>query len=224
MLDFIDIGSMARYLLVPNTLPLSNLLMKSNMKALETLFSFQSLQVGADLNQFQLVAGAGEMNGIPIQQLVIEPVAVTLCVVGEKRDLNQVYDALCQFLTGIDPKKRMENAKLYTTVYQTQSTVRLSIPFEKMVSPKLLNFLRSQKEILRPDSSSAANIQLSNLSFQVKYKQDNDVFSYLPKLLTIEPRAGADPKENMYFVLTPTDSDAHQTIVKDLERAMAEAK
>ncbi len=223
MLDFIDMGSMARYLFVPNTLPLSNLLMKSNMKALEALFSFQSLQVGADLAQFQLVAGAGEMNGVPIQQLVIEPVAITLCVVGDKHNLNQVYEVLCQFLAGIDPKKRMESPKLYTTAYQTQSTVRLPMPFEKMVAPKLLNFLESQKDILRPDSSSTANLQLSNLSFQVKYKQDNEVFSYLPKLLTIEPRAGADPKEHMYYVLTPTDSDAHRILVEGLGKAMAEA-
>ena len=117
----------------------------------------------------------------------------------------------------------MESPKLYTTAYQTQSTVRLPMPFEKMVAPKLLNFLESQKDILRPDSSSTANLQLSNLSFQVKYKQDNEVFSYLPKLLTIEPRAGADPKEHMYYVLTPTDSDAHRILVEGLGKAMAEA-
>jgi hypothetical protein len=164
------------------------------------------------------------MGGIPIQQLVIEPVAITLCVVGEKSDLNKVYEALRQFLTGIDAKKRMESAKLYTTVYQTQSTVRLSIPYEHLVAPRLVDFLRSQKEALRPSDSSAAEIRLSNLSFQVKYRQGDDVFSYLPKVLTIEPRAGTDPKENIYFVLTPTDSDAHQVMVQELEEAMSETK
>jgi hypothetical protein len=43
-------------------------------------------------------------------------------------------------------------------------------------------------------------------------------------VLTIEPRAGADMKENMYFVQTPTDSDVHQTIVQELENTMVEAK
>jgi hypothetical protein len=77
---------------------------------------------------------------------------------------------------------------------------------------------------LRPSDSSAAEIRLSNLSFQVKYRQGDDVFSYLPKVLTIEPRAGTDPKENIYFVLTPTDSDAHQVMVQELEEAMSETK
>ena len=67
MLDFVDMVSMARYLFAPNTLPLTNLLMNSNKKALETLFSFQGMQVGADVNQFQIDCrhGRSEWRGYP---------------------------------------------------------------------------------------------------------------------------------------------------------------
>ena len=224
MLDFVDMTSMARYLFSPNTLPLTNLLMKSNKKALETLFSFQGMQVGADVNQFQLIAGMGEVNGVAIQQLVIDPVSINLTVVGDHDDLSNSYEVLRNFLTEIDSKRRMENPKLYTTTYQTQSSVKLAIPYERLVAPEFMNFLRSKTDVLRPDDSSAAEIYLSNLSFQVRYIPSTDVYSLVPKVLTIEPRAGSDPKENTYYVLTPTDSDTHRLLVEEFEKAMSGVK
>ncbi len=221
MLDFVDMVSMARYLFAPNTLPLTNLLMNSNKKALEALFSFQGMQVGADVNQFQLIAGMGEVNGVAIQQLVIDPVSINLTVVGDHDDLTNSYEMLRKFLTEIDSKRRMENPKLYTTTYQTQSSVELSIPYERLVAPELMDFLKSKVGVLRPDDSSAAEIYLSNLSFQVRYIPKSDIYSLVPKLLTIEPRAGSDPKGNMYYVLTPTASDAHRMLVEEFEKAMS---
>ena len=224
MLDFVDMVSMARYLFAPNTLPLTNLLMKSNKKALETLFSFQGIQVGADVNQFQLIAGMGEVNGVAIQQVVIDPVSINLTVVGDFADLSNAYEALRKFLTEIDSKRRMENPKLYTTTYQTQSSVKLSIPYERLVAPEFMNFLRSKTDVLRPEDSSTAEIYLSNLSFQVRYIPNTDVYSLVPKVLTIEPRAGSDPKENTYYVLTPTASDTHRLLVEEFEKAMSGVK
>jgi hypothetical protein len=220
MLDFIDMTSWARYLFAPNTLPLANLLLKSNLKALESLFSFQSMQMEADVNQFRLTAGMGEIDGKPVPQLVIDAVSATLGVVGDNSDLCRTYGVLCEFLAGIDPKKRMKHPKLYTTTYQTQSTVQLSLPHERLIAPELVKFLQSRKNMLKPNASSSAEIYLSNLSFQVKYASSNDIFSFVPKMFTIEPRAGADIKENMYFVLTPTDSDAHRMMIQELEKAM----
>jgi hypothetical protein len=224
MLDFVDMVSIARYLFAPNTLPLTNLLMKSNIKALETMFSFQGVQVGADVNQFQLIAGMGEANGVPVQQLAIDAASINLTVVGDHADLSNSYEVLRKFLTEIDSKRRMEKPKLYTTTYQTQSSVKLSIPFERLVAPKFMNFLRSKTDILKTDDTSSAEIHLSNLSFQVKYTPKTNVYALLPKVLTIEPRAGADPKENMYYVLTPTASDEHRLLVEEFEKAMSGGK
>ncbi|MGA7833175.1 MAG: hypothetical protein WCA21_19640 [Terracidiphilus sp.] len=224
MLDFIDMLSMARYLFAPNTLPLTNLLMKSNIKTLEAMFSFQGMQVGADVNQFQLIAGMGEASGVAIQQLVIDAVSINLTVVGDHVDLTNCYDALRKYLTEIDSKRRMENPKIYTTTYQTQSTVKLSVPFERLVAPEFMNFLRSKTDVLKPVDSSSADIYLSNLSFQVKYISNSDMYSLVPKVLSIEPRAGSDPKENTYYVLTPTDSDTHRLLVEEFERAMSGAR
>jgi hypothetical protein len=224
MLDFVDMISMARYLFAPNTLPLTNLLMRSNVKTLETLFSFQGMQVGADVNQFKLIAGMGEANGVAIQQLAIDAVSINLTVVGDQADLSNSYEVLRKFLTEIDSKRRMEKPKLYTTTYQTQSSVKLSIPYERLVAPEFMNFLRSKIDVLRPDDSSAAEIYLSNLSFQVKYIPKTDIYSLVPKVLTIEPRAGSDPKENTYYVLTPTASDTHRLLVEEFEKAMSGVK
>jgi hypothetical protein len=115
----------------------------------------------------------------------------------------------------------MENPKLYTTTYQTQSSVKLSIRYERLVAPEFMNFIKSKIGVLRPDDSSAAEIYLSNLSFQVRYIPKSDIYALVPKLLTIEPRAGSDPKENMYYVLTPTASGAHRMLVEEFEKAMS---
>lgn len=225
MHDFVDMVSIARFLFAPNTLPLTNLLMKSNIKALETKFSFQTIQVNADNNQFQLAAiGVGEANGVAIQQLVIDAVSINLAVGGGSSDLSNTYEILRRFLTEIDSKRRMEHPKLYTTTHQTQSTVRLSVPYERLVAPKFLKFLRSQMDVIRPEDSSSAEVHLSNLSFQVKYTPNSDIYSLVPKVLTIEPRAGSDPKENIYYVLTPTDSDKHRLLVEEFEKAMSGVK
>ncbi|HEY1208742.1 MAG TPA: hypothetical protein VGE85_05200 [Terracidiphilus sp.] len=224
MLDFVDMVSMARYLFAPNTLPLANLLMRSNKKALETMFSFQGMQIGADINQFQLIAGMGDVNGVVIQQLVIDTVSINLTVVGDHADLSNSYEVLRKFLTEIDSKRRMENPKLYTTTYQTQSAVKLSVPYERLIAPEFMNFLRSKTDILKPDDSSAAEIYLSNLSFQVRYIPNTDLYSLVPKMLTIEPRTGSDPKENMYYVLTPTDSNTHRQLVEEFEKTMSRVK
>jgi hypothetical protein len=223
-LDFVDMVSMARYLFAPNTLPLSNLLMNSHRKALETLFTFQGMRVGADVNQFQLIAGMGEVNGVAIQQLVIDAVSINLTVAGDHSDLSNAYEALRKFLTEIDSKRRMENPKLYTTTYQTQSAVKLSIPYERLVASEFMKFLRSKMNVLKPEDSSAAKIYLSNLSFQVKYIPNTGNYSLVPKILTIEPRMGSDPKENMYYVLTPTDSNTHRQLVEEFEKAMSGVK
>jgi hypothetical protein len=224
MLDFVDMISMARYLFAPNTLPLTNLLMKSNKKSLEMLFSFQGMQVGADVNQFQLIASMGEVDGVAVQQLVIDAVSINLTVFGDQADLSNSYEALRKFLTEIDSKRRMEKPKLYTTTYQTQSSVKLSIPFERLVAPEFMKFVKSNIDVLRPDDSSSAEIHLSNLSFQVKYTPNTDIYSLVPKVLTIEPRAGSDPKENMYYVLTPTASDTHRKLIEEFEKAMSGVK
>ncbi|MGC9157735.1 MAG: hypothetical protein ACP5FH_02000 [Terracidiphilus sp.] len=224
MLDFVDMVSMARYLFAPNTLPLANLLMNSHRKALETLFSFQGIQIGADVNQFQLIAGMGEVNGLAIQQLVIDAVSINLTVAGDHADLSNSYETLRGFLIEIDSKRRMENPKLYTTTYQTQSSVKLSIPYERLIAPELMNFLRSKTDVLKPEDSSAAEIYLANLSFQVRYTPNTNIYSLVPKVLTIEPRAGSDPKENTYYVLTPTDSDTHRLLVEEFEKVMSGVK
>jgi hypothetical protein len=188
------------------------------------MFSFQGMQVGADVNQFRLIAGMGEINGVPIQQLAIDAVSINLTVAGDRADLKNVYEALRTFLAKIDSKRRMEKPKLYTTTYQTQSSVKLSVPYERLIAPKFMNFLRSKTDVLRTGDSSATEIQLSNLSFQVKYTPNTEIYSLIPKVLTIEPRAGSDPKENMYYVLTPTDSDTHRRLVEDFEKAMSGVK
>jgi len=198
--------------------------MNSHKKALETLFSFQGMQVSADVNQFQLIAGMGEVNGVAIQQLVIDAVSINLTVAGDHADLSNAYEALRKFLTEIDSKRRMENPKLYTTTYQTQSAVKLSIPYERLIAPEFMNFLRSKTDVLKPNDSSAAEIYLSNLSFQVRYIPNTEIYSLVPKVLTIEPRAGSDPKENTYYVLTPTTSDTHRLLVEEFEESMSEVK
>jgi hypothetical protein len=161
------------------------------------------------------------VNGVAVQQLVIDPVSINLTVVGDHDDLSNSYEVLRNFLTEIDSKRRMENPKLYTTTYQTQSSVKLSIRYERLVAPEFMNFIKSKIGVLRPDDSSAAEIYLSNLSFQVRYIPKSDIYALVPKLLTIEPRAGSDPKENMYYVLTPTASGAHRMLVEEFEKAMS---
>jgi hypothetical protein len=218
--DFLEMSMMGRFLFPPSTIPLMPLQMRSNIQALESLFSFQSLQASADVNQVRLVGGMGEFEKISIQQLVIDAISITLIVSGDRSALDHVYDALCQFLTRIDSKNRMEDPKRYAMTYQTQSTVRMSFPYERLLSEKLVDFLKASKETMKPEGCDSVGLNLSNLSFQVKFNSPNDTYYFMPKVLTIEPRAGSDPKDNLYFVVTPTDSEEHRRLIEELEKTL----
>lgn len=221
--EFIEMSMMARFLFAPSTLPLTQLLMRSNLQALVNLFAFQSQQIDADTNQFRLIAGMGEFEKIPIQQLVIDPISISLSIVGERADMDKVFECIRQFLSQIDPKRRMDNPSLYTMTYQTQSTARLSFACERLLSDNLVNFISSTKDSFKPSGCASVDMSLSNLSFQVKFSSLSDTFFFMPKVLTIEPRAGSDPKEKLYYIVTPTDSDEHRRLVEDFDKKMSGA-
>lgn len=221
MAEFIDIASISRVLFAPNTLPITQLLLKGNQSRLGELFSFQNLQVEADINAFQLIASTGELEGIPVVQLSIDPIAINLHVLGARAELDRVSDALRQILIEIDPRRRLEHPHIYTTTHQTQSTVRLSAPFENLLSPALVAFLREHKKAFEPEHSSA-ELSLGNLAFNLRYTTQTADFVYFPKQIRIEPRSGSNPEERLYYVQTPTDSDTQRQLLEELERALTD--
>lgn len=222
MLDFTDFISSARYLYRPNGLPLTQLLMKSNLDRLNATFRFQNQQSGVDINLFQLLCSAGEFEGIPIVQLSIEAVAINLAISGEKDDLDRVYNAVLGFLVSIDPKKRMETPQLYTTTYQAQSSVHLSFSADHLISPVLMKFVNDCKPAFEvPSKDSNTVIKLSNLAFEVSFTSRTPDYVYLPKLLRIEPRTGSRPEDRLYFVQTPTDSTEHIRLVEELDKLLS---
>lgn len=222
MLDFTDVLSSARYLFRPNGLPLTQLLMKSNLDRLNATFHFQNQQNGVDINLFQLLCSAGEFEGIPIVQLSIEAVAINLAISGEKDDLDRVYNAVVGFLVSIDPKKRMETPQLYTTTYQTQSSAHLSFSADHLISPVLMKFVNDCKPAFEvPSKDSKTVVKLSNLAFEVSFTSRTPDYVYLPKQLRIEPRTGSRPEDRLYFVQTPTDSTEHIRLVEELDKLLS---
>ena len=137
--------------------------------------------------------------------------------------MDKVFECIRQFLSQIDPKRRMDNPSLYTMTYQTQSTARLSFACERLLSDNLVNFISSTKDSFKPSGCASVDMSLSNLSFQVKFSSLSDTFFFMPKVLTIEPRAGSDPKEKLYYIVTPTDSDEHRRLVEDFDKKMSGA-
>jgi hypothetical protein len=217
----IDLVSTVRYLFAPSTLPLVPLLLKSNLDGLTSLLSLQNVQTTADVNQYQLLAGPGALDGIAVLQLIIDANSITLNVGGTRGDLDRVLEALRGFLVRIDPKGRLEKPRIHAITYLTQSTVQLSVPFERLLSRELSDFVHNQEPVIQQLSPGAkVSIQLSNLAFQVRFEMGTTDFVYAPKPLTIEPRAGSRAKDRLYFIQTPTDSVEHMRMVASLEKAL----
>lgn len=218
MPKFFEWVSTARYVFGTETAPLVLLLLKSNQSKLQEIFSFQGINVEQSGNQIVLTCGMGEWETIPIPILKLEGSILELQVASEEEDLERVFEAVAVFFTQIDPRRRFAERRLLASSVQAACVVQMNVAYERFFSESFLKFVSEQKGRLAEGSQRAVyDLNLSSLSFLVRYEPEAAKVPFLPRPLTIEPRAGTEPADRLFYVVAPLKSTDLRHVVDQLE-------
>jgi hypothetical protein len=228
MAEIVNVSTVERHLFGPDAIPWQHLKVQSNLQKLQQRYKFSDIRQGVDPQGtvLELRSAGGEFTQddslSAIESLVLTPNVVEFQsnVTSEKSGL--FFEDLLRLLIEIDPNHASPKEREYVKTYRTMATARLSIPFDALLSDPLRRFIRESVEpkVRLPDSS--AEITLERLSWKISYTTQSTDFVYLPKQLTIEPRAGANPNEQLYYTQSPTEFKTHMELLEELERRFAE--
>jgi len=182
------------------------------------MFSFQGMNVESSNNQLVLTCGMGEWSDIPIPLLRMEGSTIELQVAGEEDSLERVLEAFTEFLIEIDGRKKFAERRLLASSVQTACVVNLGLDYEMFFSKQFLSFLEIQKATLAKGAQRPIHdLNLTNLSFQVRYEMSADQVPFFPRPLSIEPRAGSEPADRLFYIVAPLRSSDLKKVIEELE-------
>src|SRR5271157_552813 len=173
MPEILQAFSIERRLYTPEGIPWALLLAESNIARLRDRYKLKAFQqevTPAGLVA-RLVGVGGEFVSGPgtqaVQQLAIEPTTVQVHVTGDSEDADAFLSDLGKVLYEIDPLGNFSKAKEVARTYQTMAVVRLSVPFDALLSAKVLRFLEESVKPVLAVPRGQPEISLERLSWSV---------------------------------------------------------
>jgi len=228
MVELIQVFTVERHLYGPDAIPWAALRLPTNVQILQDRYKFSEVRQEPDpaRNVTQLVCIGGEfvIEGKPraVDQLIFEPNVVQFQVnVGSDLSHHLLAD-LADVMVEIDPNKMFSQDREYTKSYQTVAIARLSVPFDALISDRLTHYLREQVGPKLSHPNASAEIVLERLGWRVTYTTQSTDYLFLPKPLTIEPRAGTRPSDLVYYTVSPTDLETHRKLLEEFEQALGQ--
>lgn len=209
----------------PDTVPVPKLVLGQHREAIRSLFDFQNVEpvvrrdavAGLTFN-----TGTYKPDSVVIESVSIEERRIVVKAHGKTEIASAVYRAVQARLEELSDGRKMQEI---LCTHETESSVVLDIPFERLFSDSFLSFLHKSAAKYTRNEWSQNLILPSNLKFTVRYKvtDDNLVKSHItlaPKDLTIEPRVQSSPEDRLYWITSPTDTETHFKLIDDLEQAL----
>ncbi len=227
MAEMISVTTTVRCLFGPNVIPWTNMLPPSNRAKLQTHYRFNDVrQTLADPNgspiQFLFLGGEFQLKGTPraVEQLVFEPNAIQFQVVMTSDESKLFMNDLSTVLVDLGSDARFSWDLAHAKVYQTAAVVRLTVAHTALMSEELERFISKTvvPAFALPDAK--AEVTLERLGWRVSYQTQSADFLYLPKVFTIEPRAGSKPSDRLYFTQSPTDYKKHLELLTQFEEML----
>ncbi len=230
MAEIAQVFTIARCLYSPDSVPWAQLLLPTNIGQLTERYRFNGVRqmeaVGGG-GTVQLICTGGQFSSSgtmqAVQQLIIEANVAQCQVAGNTEDAEAFLGNLEHFFEEVDPaKKGLLNQ--YTRTYQTVAIARLNVPFDAMLSDKMQQYLAENVIPKLQIRDAKAHVKLANLSWQVIYNSEGADYMYLPKVLTIEPRAGSKLSDRIYYTFSPTDFETHKKLLEEFETVLGSGK
>ncbi len=227
MAEVLQVFTIQRRLFKPDAVPWPYLVLQSNLGLLRERYRFTQLGLSQPSDTLpaiaRVVAKTGEFKiGDKLQaveQLLIEPTVVQFQISADSSAADLYFDDIASFFTQIDPNKVFSLANEQTRTYQTIVIARLTAPFDAILSGSFRSFLRDTVVPRFRLADTDVEVDLEHLSWAVKYRPQSTEFTYIPKVLTIEPRHGTKEADRIYYTLSPTDFKTHMELLKAFEKS-----
>lgn len=210
----------------PDVVPLMKLPIPPIGKKIQSLFDFGVVEPVQQGDAFIGISfNGGTFKGDPltiIDFVRIEARRISVKVQGTSDVAASVFNAVAVELQKLNNEQPLREI---VCTHETATSVVLDFPFERILSNKFAAFLKNSAVRHTKNQWSENLILPANLKFSVRYKVTDDSLvksniTLSSKELTIEPRAAAAPEERLYWVVSPTGTDTHFKLIKELERAL----
>ncbi len=227
-MEITSVTTTIRCLFRPDVIPWPDMLAPSNRAKLQTRYKFNEVRQAADPNgnpvQFLFVGGEFPFfKGTPraVEQLIFEPVAIQFQLVMNSDEANSFLDDFSLVLAEIHPGGSFWSLAK-TKVYQTTAVARLAVKHTSLIAEDFQRFIEetASKSVNLPDAK--AQITLERLGWRVTYETQSADFLYLPKALTIEPRSGSKPSDQLYFTRSPVEYKKHLELLAEFEKRLGQ--
>jgi hypothetical protein len=219
MAEIIQVFTVERHLYTRQAIPWTYLILPSNLQRLRERYRFASLepQPAPAGGVARILGTVGEFKfGDSLQaleQFIVEPDVLQVQISVPSQDSGGFFADVGGFFSDIDPDKGFSEEKLRTKTYQTIAIARLSVPFERLLSPLL-------QASLHDAVSSKLSLPNAGAVLRVNYTTQSTDFLYLPKPLTIEPRVGTKPEDMIYYTVSPTPFETHRELLEQIESVL----
>lgn len=162
-------------------------------------------------------------EAIVIRRLQMGERRIIVSVTGSSEQAHQVYQGIVDCLAELTGRAEWKAAPA-VFVEETTAVATLDFDWSKLLNPALAPFVRSAIEATSGEHGRA-RIKAFSMGFKIAYEpgrmaQDIGI-SISEKLLTIEPREGAAPSDRRFFSRSPTSSDTHIGLLKQLEELLS---
>ncbi|HPA63285.1 MAG TPA: hypothetical protein PLC67_04975 [Spirochaetota bacterium] len=199
----------------------------SSLKKIESNFVLKPLQMSSLPIQMQqpIILQNGEFNHkgkiYSIEQLVIEQRKIHFSIFANSDISNSFLEELLVLLKSFDTR---ESIGKYIPLIQTYETVCI-LPLNIKIEHLITNFDSDKiNSIISKNNSNGAKISIvpSSIKFQIKYnnipdKLNNNKITIADKALVIELRDMSDPKDQIYYTVSPTDFKTHMQLLESIE-------
>lgn len=213
-----------------DSMPLRALAIEKNITPFKTTLRFKSATLGDEKTEiltFAFMNGEFEHQGKVhlVERLTIDPLRLSLSVFGASSVADALFEEVRKILIAAEPNGSFASTEPYLKVEETSCIATLDVNFQNLFATALLQFL--QKTVRRKTSTMIASSKVQPITFSARISYEllnsdlkNAGVQLLDKALTIEPRIRTNLEERRYFTFSPTDSETHLTVLRELEKAL----
>jgi hypothetical protein len=210
-------------------LPLEALGLPGPVQAFNTRFNWGGMNAPKP-GEVRFEAGVLDLDGAPpiqIKQLELSAQRISLSVLGDSNRASRVFEEVSAFLGTIDPSGNWKGTEPVIFTQETNAVVPLNIDWRSLFSARFMSFQEQAVSRISEKSPGEAVVRSFSLTFRLSFNgappslTEHGV-TLADKGLVIEPRKNSPLADRVFFTASPTDSDTHLSLVRDLEKALGD--
>jgi hypothetical protein len=212
----------------PDDLPFRSMLTQEGRDTVVSAFKFSGVTPNASGGEFLFAGGTfrADNTALPtvVSSLTIGERRVAIEVGGDSLTASQVFRAVAELLKSLQGDARPSAEPLILT-QTTVCVARLDFDWSALFSEGFVEFASASLVQQASSKYAKARIERASLGVTLNYMIAEPGLSLAgiavsAKQFYIEPRANVPLSERRYFTTSPTDSETHLGLLRELERSV----